>query len=441
MRGSPTLLHCDLDAFFAAVEQRDKPSLRGRPVIVGGLGDRGVVATASYEARRFGVHSAMPTAQARRRCPAAAVLGGRFSVYRAVSTQVLDLLRTHAPVVEATSLDEAYCDLAPTAPALDVAGAEAWAQRVRTAVREATGLTLSVGAGTSKLVAKVASDRAKPDGIQVIPPGAEQALLDPLPVRALPGVGEVTAARLAGVGLLTVAHLRRTSAGELTAILGRAHGQALWDLAHARDDRPVEPVREAKSVSVEETFAVDVHDAPLLHATLRRLAASLAQRLLAAGLSGRTVTLKVRTADFATHARATTLPAALDSERTLRSVAIGLLEDLLAGTGAASLGVRLLGVGVSGLSPWVQGSLFDVDDATGTPAPSHDDGDATVPGMDGRAAPRWVPGADVVHPEHGQGWVWGCGRGLVTVRFETRHTPPGPIRTFAADDPSLHATA
>ncbi|MFZ5871391.1 MAG: DNA polymerase IV [Actinomycetota bacterium] len=428
MRERPEILHVDLDAFFAAVEQRDKPSLRGRPVVVGGVGGRGVVATASYEARAFGVGSAMPMAEARRRCPNAAFLAGRFAAYRAASDVVMALLRELSPLVEPLSLDEAYVDLAATHPGLDVAGVREVAERLRAAIHEATGLTASVGAGTSKLVAKIASDLHKPDALTVVPPGQEAATLAALPARRLPGIGPASEERLRRRGLRTIGDLAAADVAELVEVLGSAHGAAVYAAARGVDDRPVVPEREAKSVSAEETYATDVTDPRLLADHVRRLTERVAVRLVKHGTSGRTVTLKVRRYDFTTLSRSVTLPQPTDSVREISAAATGLLTAL-----DTSDGVRLLGVGVSGLTDFAQQALFTDPESAADAAGEEVSG---VPEA-APAAPLWRPGQDVVHAEHGPGWVWGAGLGRVTVRFEGPGTPPGPVRTFAADDPDL----
>ncbi len=444
-RAAPTVLHLDLDAFFASVEQRDKPSLRGKPVVVGGVGGRGVVATASYEARRFGVRSAMPTAEARSRCPHAAFLAGRFHAYRETSATVMALLRELSPLVEPLSLDEAYVDLA--AGGLDhdtITALTETARGLKRRVHEATGgLTASVGLAGSKLVAKVASDLQKPDGLVVVPRGEERSFLDPMPVRVIPGVGPATAERLRRVGVHTVGELAAVSREELVRLVGQAHGGSLHALARAEDDRPVVPHREAKSVSVEDTYDVDLVDRRVLEGLVDRQAAKVADRLRSARLSGRTVTLKVRLHDFSTHTRSTTLDAPTDSARVVQRLARGLLGEV-----DATGGVRLLGVGVSGLADWVQEALFDaapasVPEPPGSSAPGDDqtgNGDGPPPPPTAgaaRSARRWPPGADVEHAEQGRGWVWGSGAGRVTVRFETAHTGPGPVRTFRDDDAAL----
>ncbi len=429
MRQQASVLHLDLDAFFAAVEQRDKPSLRGKPVVVGGVGDRGVVATASYEARRYGVRSAMSTREARARCPHAAYLSGRFRAYRETSVAVMTLLRSVSPLVEPLSLDEAFVDLAtatPALPDLEVADVTAFAEELRGRVTEVTGgLTASVGVATSKFVAKVASDLDKPDGLVVVAPGTERDLLRPMHVTVIPGVGPATAERLRRAGIQTVADLEAVSEDELVRLVGRAHGTGLFHLARAEDDRVVEPERETKSVSVEGTYETDLTDRRLMEGLLTRQAAEVAARLRKHGLSGRTVTIKVRLHDFTTLNRSTTLTEPTDSPGVVARLARGLLTDL-----DTSGGVRLLGVGVSGLADWIQDDLF------GETAEAEPDL-APLPDLPSGRRSTWAPGQDVEHAELGRGWVWGSGRGVVTVRFETAETPPGPVRSFAVDDPDL----
>lgn len=432
MRPEATILHLDLDAFYAAVEQRDKPSLRGKPVVVGGVGGRGVVATASYEARAFGVHSAMPTAEARRRCPHAAFLGGRFGAYRETSRAVMDLLVSISPLVEPLSLDEAFVDLEGGAGLEDrsVAGLYALGRELKERVTEVTGgLTGSVGIASSKFLAKIASDLDKPDGLVVVAPGTERDLLRPMQVTVIPGVGPATAESLRRVGAHTVADLEELGLDELIRLLGKAHGQRLFELARARDDRPVEPERETKSVSVEDTYDTDHVDRRLVEALVARQAVRVSERLRAARLSGRTVTLKVRLHDFSTHTRSSTLPAPTDDPRTVDRVARTLLADV-----DISGGVRLLGVGVSGLADWIQEDLFGDSDQVRPPEP---DAEVERALADAERRRSWTPGMDVRHVEHGRGWVWGSGRGVVTVRFETATTGPGRVMSFAADDPGL----
>jgi DNA polymerase-4 len=437
VRAEPTILHVDLDAFFAAVEQRDKPSLRGKPVVVGGVGGRGVVATASYEARAYGVRSAMSTAEARSRCPHAAYLSGRFDVYRETSRKVMAVLRALSPLVEPLSLDEAYVDLAAAGLAdLSVAGVTEVARQLKAEVHDVTGgLHGSVGVATSKLVAKIASDLEKPDGLVVVAPGTERDLLRPMKVTAIPGVGPATAERLRRTGVHTVGDLERLTHEELVRLLGQAHGTGLHHLARAEDDRAVVAERGTKSVSVEGTYDTDLVDRRLLVGLLERQAGQVTERLRKARLSGRTVTVKVRLHDFSTHTRSTTLPAPTDDSRVVARLARNLLSEV-----DTSGGVRLLGVGVSGLADWIQEDLFQGADLAGTDDEAAQDGVAPL-AADAleriTRSRRWAPGMDVVHRDHGPGWVWGSGRDRVTVRFETAETPPGPVRTFAADDPDL----
>jgi DNA polymerase-4 len=435
VRKQASVLHLDLDAFFAAVEQRDKPSLRGKPVVVGGVGGRGVVATASYEARQYGVRSAMSTREARSRCPHAAFLTGRFHAYRASSRIVMALLRDVSPLVEPLSLDEAFVDLAQAGlPDLEVATVTAFAQDLRARVHDATGgLTASVGIGTSKFIAKVASDLDKPDGLVVVEPGTEVDLLRPMRVTVIPGVGPATDERLRRAEIHTVADLETVSLDELVRLVGRAHGTGLFHLARADDDRPVVAEREAKSVSVEGTYETDLTDRKLMEGLLTRQAGDVAGRLRKSGLSGRTVTIKVRSHDFTTLTRSSTLPEPTDSSATIARLARGLLGDL-----DTSGGVRLLGVGVSGLADWIQDDLFGESAGSGS---SDEATEASEPEpVDLSALSRrttWGPGQDVTHDELGRGWVWGSGRGVVTVRFETAETPAGPVRSYAVDDPAL----
>ena len=433
VRHEASILHLDLDAFFASVEQRDKPSLRGKPVVVGGLGQRGVVATASYEARAFGVRSAMPTHEARRRCPHAAFLVGRFSAYRAASRLVMDVLRRLSPLVEPLSLDEAFVDLRAATTAVDFSrpGLQLLIKQLKDEVRRTTdGLTASVGVATSKFVAKVATELAKPDGWSIIEAGRELDLLRPMKVSVIPGVGPVTQQKLHRIGIETVAHLQECGFDELVQVIGKTHAQALVDLAYARDDRPVEPDRETKSISVEDTFETDLVSREELTTILLRDARQVANRLRAAGLFAHTVSIKIRLHDFSTFTRSRTLHSATDRADVIGSVATSLL-----GAVDATGGVRLLGVGVAGLTDVLQEDLFaeDMVERPTEEVTEHHPAPAEAPTRQG-----WPPGLDVEHDQHGRGWVWGSGLGRVTVRFETRDTPPGPVRTFAANDPALH---
>ncbi|WP_328776826.1 DNA polymerase IV [Streptomyces goshikiensis] len=353
MRSAPTILHLDMDAFYASVEQASKPSLRGKAVIVGGLGPRGVVATASYEARRFGVHSAMPMAQARRLCPNGAYLIPRFRLYQAVSEIVMGLLRELSPLVEPLSLDEAFVDLEAGGVAFDSAAARAAGERLRADIRAATGLSGSVGLAGSKMLAKVASEEAKPAGLLLIEPGTERELLAPMSVRTLPGVGPVTGQHLRRAGITTVGELAEAGEDELVRMLGRSHGVGLHRMALGLDDRPVVAERDTKSVSVEDTFDVDLHDRVRIRYEVQRLADRCVGRLRDSGHSGRTIVLKVRRYDFSTLTRSETLRGPTDDVAVVREAAARLLESV-----DTTGGVRLLGVGVSGLADYTQEDLF-----------------------------------------------------------------------------------
>ncbi|HWS35544.1 MAG TPA: DNA polymerase IV [Actinoplanes sp.] len=473
MRGRASILHVDLDAMFAAVEQRDKPSLRGRPVIVGGVAGRGVVSTASYEARAFGAHSAMPMAQARRLCPPnTAYLSPRFAAYQRTSAVVMELLAEVSPLVEQVSIDEAFIDLAATDHDLSVAGITALAHRIKTGIAAATGgVTGSIGAASSKLLAKIGSDLHKPDGLTVVAPGDELTVLHPLPVRRLGGVGPATELRLHRARIRTVGELAAAARDDLIDWFGTAHGNSLFRLARADDPRPVVSSREAKSVSAEETFDVDVTDPLRLARELDLLATRVAARLRRSGLTGRTVNIKVRHPDFTTVTRAITRDQPTDDGQLITELARRLLAEI-----PTYGGIRLLGVGVSTLYDFAQDDLFTaagedppfLDDPLPVvvPLPAGSSPASPSPGLlsspsVGVAAPAspsvaspfaasssaaspsvvppmWRPGQDVRHDEHGTGWVHGSGIGRVTVRFEGPATGIGRVRTFFVDDPALH---
>ncbi|OKI85845.1 DNA polymerase IV [Streptomyces sp. CB02058] len=434
-----------MDAFYASAEQAAKPSLRGKPVVVGGLGMRGVVATASYEARRLGVHSAMPMAQARRLAPNAAYLVPRFSLYRTVSDQVMELLGRLSPLVEPLSLDEAFVDLEAGGVADDSASARAIGVELRTVIRAVTGLSGSVGLAGSKMLAKIASEEAKPDGLMLIEPGTERELLAPMSVRILPGVGPATGDHLRRAGMTVVNDLAEAGEAELVRLLGKAHGVALHRMAQGYDDRPVVAERDAKSVSVEDTFDVDLHDRVRVRTEVERLADRCVGRLRGAGRSGRTVVLKVRRYDFSTLTRSETLRGPTDDPTVVREAAARLLEAV-----DTTGGVRLLGVGVTGLADFTQEDLFAqaaeaeaehaAEEAAATGA-APEEAEAAVrearESEEQTAPRRWSAGHDVRHEVHGHGWVQGSGVGRVTVRFEEPWTPPGRVRTFRVDDPQL----
>lgn len=339
-----SILHVDMDAFFASVELARRPHLRGRPVVVGGS-ERSVVLAATYEARAFGVHSAMPMAVARRLCPQAVVVPPDHGAYLEVSQRVMAVLRDVTSLVEQVSVDEAF---------LDVSGARRRlgnptriAALIREQVQAEHGITCSVGIAATKFVAKLASGHAKPDGVLLVPRAATVPFLRVLPVGALWGVGERTATALERWGIRTVAELADSDVGTVQRAVGRTAGAHLHDLAWGRDPRPVTPGREEKSVGAEETFAVDVHDLRVVESKVLELADRCAGRLRAQRLATRTVAIKVRTADFRTLTRSRTLAQPTDVGRELYLVA----RDLLAAVDLGGLPVRLVGVRAEGLLP------------------------------------------------------------------------------------------
>ena len=350
------IIHADLDAFYAAVEQRDRPELRGRPALVGGRPDgRGVVAAASYEARRYGVHSAMPMATAVRHCPEAIVISPRFDHYRAVSRQVMAVFRGVSAIIEPLSLDEAYIDISaaagqrsPVAIAIDL----------KERVADEVGLTISVGLGTGKCVAKIASDLHKPDGLVVVPPGAEAEFLAPLAVSKLPGVGPKSAARLKEEGIQTIGQLAAMPDAWFVRRFGK-RGAAIRDHARGNDQDPVRTTRPTKSISSETTFPQDIGAPDELLAALERLAGSVADALARKDLAGRTITVKIRLADYTTFTRQATLPAATSEDAAIAATAWTLLERELAPERA----FRLLGVGVSGFASASAGPDGDAENA------------------------------------------------------------------------------
>jgi DNA polymerase-4 len=347
-----TILHVDMDAFYASVEVLEDPSLAGKPLVVGGSGRRGVVAAASYEARVYGVRSAMPSAQARRLCPHAVFVPGRYDRYTGYSERIHEIFESYTPLVEGIALDEAFLDVTG-ARRLFGAG-ENVAQQIRQRVRDDVGLSASVGVAASKFVAKLASEAAKPTalpagitpgrGVVVVPPGEELAFLHPMEVNALWGVGPATWTRLRRLGVTTIGDLARVPVQTLEAAVGRSHGRHLHELAWGRDPRPVEADREIKSVSHEETYAFDLDDPDRLHHEVVRMADAVAARLRAAGLAGRTVTLKVRYGDFRTITRSQTVPTPIDDGFAIAGLGSALLDQVEPGEG-----VRLLGVSISNL--------------------------------------------------------------------------------------------
>lgn len=343
------VMHADLDCFFAAVEELDDPSLRGRPVIVGGDPDRrGVVSTANYAARRFGVHSAMSAAMARRLCPQAVFLRPHFDRYKALSRQVMNILDDFFVVREQVSVDEAYGELSPATRGCQPA--EQIARAIKARVKDETGLVISIGAGRTKTIAKLASDLSKPDGCLIVKPGAEVAFLHPLPVGRLSGVGPQTRARLEQLGLTTVGQIAAQPRAVLQSLLGK-HGDWLWRLANGQDDRPViADYGPPKSVSHEDTFERDIADMERAEENVRRMAERVAERLEKQRLVGRTVTLKVKWSDFRLMTRQQSLGAPTQDAAPIALAALALLADEVAPLLTMGGAIRLLGVGVSGIS-------------------------------------------------------------------------------------------
>lgn len=356
------ILHVDLDAFFASVEQLDHPEWRGLPVIVGGDPEkRGVVSTASYEARRFGIHSAMPSARARALCPQAIWAPSRFGRYRELSKAVMTILHEESPLVQQVSVDEAFLDVTP-GRYQDEHPVEV-ARRIRARVAQ-TGLTISVGAATSKTVAKIASDYEKPDGLTVVYPGEEAAFLEPLSVRALTGIGPRTAERLATLGILTLGQLAELD--DVTALqLFGTHGPGLVQRAAGIDEGAVHAERSAKSVSNERTFATDVRTPAEVAGALDALCAKVGMRLRQKALKGRTVTVKLRFSDFTTKTVRRTLPGGTDNEHVFGPVAFDLVREAW----NPGVALRLLGVGLSGFGDTAE-QLDLLGEVTDEPKPA-----------------------------------------------------------------------
>lgn len=338
-----TILHADMDAFYASIEQRDNPDLRGKPVIVGGTGRRGVVAAASYESREYGVHSAMPSARAKRLCPHAIFLTPRMEVYAQVSEQVHEVFSEFTPLVEPLSLDEAF---------LDVTGSQALfgdgptiARKIKDEVKARTQLTISVGVATSKYVAKVASDLDKPDGLVVVPPGTEKQFLRDMPVTRLWGVGPKTNERFRALGLQRIGDLQRLSLEETVRLLGENQGTHYWHLAHGLDPRRVEPRQEAKSISHEVTFDMDLRTRERCHQVLLQLSGLVGRRLRNHHLRGQVVRLKLRDPDYTTCTRQKKLEDATDDDQVIYRTVQGLFDQARANMAP----VRLLGVAVADL--------------------------------------------------------------------------------------------
>jgi DNA polymerase IV len=342
--------HLDLDAFFAAVEELEDPELRRVPLVVGGdPHGRGVVATANYVARRFGIVSAMSCAEALRRCPSAVFVRPRGSLYREYSREVWSIVRGIVPTVEQAGIDEGYLDLGELAPAFD--DARALAEAVRAVVRARTGLSCSLGVATSKVVAKVASDRRKPGGLTVVRPGREAAFLAPFPIRVLPGIGPRAEARLVAAGIETIGALAALDDDELRQVLPGRVGMLVRDRARGIDPRPLEVSTERISISNEETFERDVGDLEHLHDELRRMADRLSEHLREREQTARTVTTKLRYPDFAIRTRSMSLDVGTDDGARIGELACALLDRALRDRPGP---LRLVGVGVSGLTDHAQ---------------------------------------------------------------------------------------
>ena len=338
--GHRRIIHIDMDAFYASVEQRDDPTLRGVPVAVGGAGARGVVVAASYEARKFGVHSAMSSVSARRKCPELVFLSPRFDVYRAVSEQIRAIFARYTSLIQPLSLDEAYLDV--TAPLVDRGSATAIAEEIRAAIRLETGLTASAGVSYNKFLAKLASDYRKPDGLFVITPSMGRAFVAELPVGKFHGVGPVTVAKMNKLGIHTGLDLRRQTREFLKAQFGKT-GDYFYHLARAEDDRPVVADRLRKSLGVETTFARDLllweEVAPALEPVFAKLWAAYSRH----GLTGRTVTVKIKYANFQQITRTRSCSEAITSRAIIEQLALDLFQPHF----PPSRGVRLLGVTLS----------------------------------------------------------------------------------------------
>ena len=337
------IIHVDMDAFYASVEQRDRPELRGLPVAVGGSRERGVVAAASYEARKFGVRSAMPSVTARRKCPELVFVAPRFDVYRAVSLQIRGIFAEYTPLIEPLSLDEAYLDV--TENLHGIAVATEIAQRIRARIRQETGLTASAGVSYNKFLAKLASDHRKPDGLFVITPRMGAAFVEALPVGRFHGVGPATSARMNQLGIQTGLDLRAQSMAFLQRHFGKAGAYYYW-IARGVDDRPVRPDRIRKSVGAENTFAADLSAVDAAREALRPIIDKVWRYCDGTGLRGRTVTLKVKYADFSQATRSRTAAAPVASRDELEQASFALLEPIF----PVPRGIRLLGVTLSSLT-------------------------------------------------------------------------------------------
>ncbi len=362
------VLHVDMDAFYASVEQRDNPELRGKPLVVGGGSNRGVVAAASYEARTFGVRSAMPMREAQKRCPQLLRVAPRMALYKSVSAQIFEVFREFTPLVEGLSLDEAFLDVTDSIALFGTA--EKIAADIKARIKERTNLTASVGVAPNKLVAKIASDLDKPDGLVVVTEANTRETLDPLPVKVIPGIGPRMLTKLHTIGIRTIADLRTASDRELDALFGR-YAARTRERACGIDTRPVQAGRDEKSISAEETFDKDLVDLADMQRELLRLCERTAARLRAKDLHAGTLQIKVRQADFSTFTRQRSLHPPTAGTDVLYDAALDLLQIWLREHPGVS--IRLLGVGGSDLNRSAQGDLF-----AETPAKDHATLDRTV---------------------------------------------------------------
>ena len=422
------VLHIDMDAFFASCEQLTRPTLKGRRVLVAGVTGRGVVAGASYEARKFGARSAMPTHRAARLIgPQAVLVTPRRPVYSAASRRVFDIIRRRVDVMEQLSIDEAFLEPEELVDATPD-HVRAWANDLRDAIKQETGLPSSIGAGSGKQYAKIGSGLAKPDGVFVIPHDEQLDILHPLPVSQLWGVGPVTEGKLAAAGIETIGDFAALSEKEVDISLGGVVAKQLWTLARGIDDREVAPRAESKQISAEHTYPRDLTTKSEVEAAIRRAAEGAHKRLLIDGRGARTVTVKLKMADFHIESRSSTLTYATDDIDTLTAAAFRIARY------PDELGpIRLVGVGFSGLETVMQEVLFPELDRANLPEPQTGEILPVMP----TGTRAWAATQDVHHSEFGHGWIQGAGHGFVTVRFETRATGPGPVKNLRADDPDL----
>ncbi|QDZ42908.1 DNA polymerase IV [Corynebacterium sp. sy039] len=440
------VLHIDMDAFFSSCEQLTRPTLRGRPVVVGNTSGRGVVAGASYEARALGAKSAMPMYQAKTLIGMRGVVVlPRFSVYRHLSKQVMAIIAEQGGVLEQLSVDEGFIEPAELAGA-SVEQVHQWAHDLREKIYSQVGLRASVGAGCGKQYAKISSDLAKPDGIFVMPRKDHATVLYPLPVNKLWGVGPVAQRKLAQLGVATIGDLAALSQKEAEASLGAAVGRTLWSMAQGRDERPVAPRAIAKQISAEYTYPQDLHTKTEVDAAIIRAIQKAHSRLLKDGRGARTISLKLRMADFHIEARSTTLPYATDDYEILKAAAFLLVRY------PDQLGpIRLVGVGFSSLETARQEVFFPELDLlnhhsikeseyeVGVRAQQHnyeDQAEEVLPQSLVRHGRFWTT-QDVSHPDYGHGWIQGIGHGRVSVRFETKSTTNSQVKTFDSADPLL----